>query len=80
MIEHVEAIGYEIIDAGELAKRWKVPQTWVYEYTRRRNGDHLPHVRLGRYRRFEWGSPALMEWWARHRVPSKRGGESKNRR
>jgi hypothetical protein len=59
---------WEIIDARELANRWAVPETWVREQTRSRAADPLPHVRLGRYVRFEWGSPDLGEWWRRRRT------------
>ncbi len=59
----------EIIDAKELARRWSVPVSWVREYTRSdRTVDHIPHVRLGRYVRFEWGSPQLAQWFARRRT------------
>jgi hypothetical protein len=47
----------EIIDSEELAKRWSVPESWVRDQVRRRAQDPLPHVRLGKYIRFEWGSP-----------------------
>jgi hypothetical protein len=59
--------GYEVIDSVELAKRWSVPESWVREQTRSRAADPLPHVRLGRYVRFEWGSPRLTKWWERRR-------------
>ncbi len=50
----------EIVDAKELASRWQVPVSWIREYTRPdRTDDPIPHVRLGKYVRFEWGSPAL---------------------
>jgi hypothetical protein len=58
----------EIIDAKELARRWQVPPSWVREYTRPdRTDDPIPHVRLGKYVRFEWGSASLEEWFARRR-------------
>ena len=69
---------YEVIDVEELAKRWNVPPTWVYERTRNRAADPIPHVKLVRYVRFEWGSPELEDWWNRHRVPNRKNeGESK---
>jgi hypothetical protein len=58
---------YEILDAVELAGRWRVPVSWIREHTRARAPDPLPCVRLGKYVRFEWGSPALSEWWDKHR-------------
>ena len=62
----------EIIDSKELATRLRVPESWVRDRVRTRSDDPLPHVKIGRYVRFEWGSPDLVEWWARHRV-SKQG-------
>ena len=59
----------EIIDARELARRWHVPPSWGREYTRPdRTDDPIPHVRLGKYIRFEWGSSRLEEWFARRRA------------
>lgn len=60
-------IGYEVIDAGELAKRWSLPETWIREQTRSRAADPIPCIRFGRYIRFEWNSPHLQEWYARRR-------------
>lgn len=62
----------EIIDSRELARRLRLPESWVRDRVRARNNDPLPHVKVGRYVRFEWGSPELVQWWARHRV-SKQG-------
>jgi hypothetical protein len=62
----------EIIDSAELAKRLQLPESWVRDRVRVRSDDPLPHVKFGRYVRFEWGSRELVEWWARHRV-SKQG-------
>jgi hypothetical protein len=58
---------FEIVDAAELARRWSLSVSWIREQTRSRASDPIPHVRLGRYRRFEWNSPALLKWWARRR-------------
>lgn len=55
----------EVLTAEELASRWRVPESWIREQTRSRCVDPIPHVRLGRYIRFSWGSPELMEWWKR---------------
>src|SRR5712692_4551682 len=57
----------EIIDTKELASHWQLPVSWIREYTRPdRTGDPIPHVRLGKYVRFEWG-PALEQWFASRR-------------
>jgi hypothetical protein len=58
---------YEVIDAGELARRWSIPKSWVLEQTRTRATDPVPCVRLGRYVRFEWDSPTLLKWWSQRR-------------
>jgi hypothetical protein len=69
-IEAVHASGpfFEVIDSEELAKRWKVPSSWVREGCRSRATDQIPHVKLGRYIRFSWGSPELTAWWNRRQV------------
>jgi hypothetical protein len=54
---------FEVIDAIELAKRWAVPASWIREQVRSRATNPIPHVRLGRYVRFEWWSPELGRWW-----------------
>jgi hypothetical protein len=59
--------GNEVIDAGELAKRWRLPESWIREQTRTRAVDPLPCIRFGRYVRFEWGSPKLSAWYDRRR-------------
>lgn len=58
---------HEIIDAAELAKRLKVKPSWVREQVRTRAGEQIPHLRLGKYCRFQWGSPELAAWLARRR-------------
>jgi hypothetical protein len=58
---------YEFIDSEELARRWHVPVSWIRDQVRKRAEDPLPHVSLGKYVRFLWGSPAL-ELWIRRRI------------
>lgn len=59
--------GAELIDAAELASRWRVPESWVRNHTRActPKDERIPCIRLGRYVRFEWGSPRLTEWLAK---------------
>ncbi len=61
-------VGYEFIDCGELARRWDVPVSWIRDQVRRRAEDPLPHVSLGKYVRFLWGSPELQAWVERRIV------------
>ncbi len=43
----------QLLTLEEVAERLKVPKSWVYERTRRRGLDRLPHLKLGKYLRFE---------------------------
>jgi len=65
--ESASSRSFEVIDAKELARRLNLPWTWVKEGTRNRTCDPIPHLRFGIYVRFEWNSPALNAWLARHR-------------
>lgn len=58
---------FELIDAPELARRWNLPASWIREQTRSRSVDPIPHLRLGRYVRFEWGSSELEQWLTKRR-------------
>jgi excisionase family DNA binding protein len=59
-----------LLIAFEVAERLNVPESWVRAETR---ADRLPHVQLGRYRRYDW--PAVVAWleerragqWRKHR-------------
>jgi excisionase family DNA binding protein len=44
-----------LLTAAELAERLNVPPGWPLEQARAGN---IPHLRLGRYVRFEWGEVA----------------------
>jgi hypothetical protein len=59
---------YEFIDSRELARRLAVPPSWIRDQVRARSEDPLPHVNLGKYVRFLWGSPELEDWIARRIV------------
>ena len=59
---------YDFLDCASLAKRWKVPESWVRDQVRSRAADPIPHVRFGRYVRFEWQHPDLIEWLKRRRT------------
>jgi hypothetical protein len=66
----------EIIDSVELAKRWQVPESWIRSKVRSRTAtrEQIPHLQFGRYVRFEYGSPALESWLARHREGAQSNG------
>jgi len=53
-------MGTELITVEEMAARLKVPLSWVYQRTRSRGRDRLPHIKLGKYIRFE--EEAVRRW------------------
>jgi hypothetical protein len=44
----------DILTPAELAKRLKVPNSWVYEKLRPRQTNPLPCFHIGHYLRFSW--------------------------
>jgi excisionase family DNA binding protein len=50
----------ELMTVSEIAEFLKVPASWVYERTRRRGIERLPHVKLGKYLRFD---PSEVRGW-----------------
>jgi excisionase family DNA binding protein len=50
----------ELMTVAEIAALLKVPVSWVYERTRRRGIERLPHVKLGKYLRFS--VPQITKW------------------
>jgi hypothetical protein len=58
---------YTPLDAKGLAEKWAVPESWIRNQTRASCPDPIPHVKLGRYVRFEWPSRSLYLWWRKHR-------------
>lgn len=60
-----------LLTVEEVAEMLRVPKSWVYERTRRRGlGEQLPHVKLGKYLRFE--KEAVLEFLGRLR----KGGQA----
>jgi predicted DNA-binding transcriptional regulator AlpA len=55
----------QLLTVQEVANKFHVPVSWVYERTRRRGFDQLPHIKLGKYLRFE--EAALTEFIRRQR-------------
>jgi len=59
-------VSARLIDATEAGELLGVPKSWVFAEAR---ADRIPHLRLGRYVRFE--PEELEEWWrARRRGPT----------
>jgi hypothetical protein len=54
---------YEVLTTTELAERLKVKESWVVDQSKRsRTSDPIPIFRLGKHRRYLWGSPELNAW------------------
>jgi excisionase family DNA binding protein len=55
----------DIISMEECARRLGVSRRWVYERTRRRSQDPIPHTKFGKKTlRFSW--QRISEWWCAH--------------
>jgi predicted DNA-binding transcriptional regulator AlpA len=50
----------DLMDIREVAHVLNVPISWVYGRTRRRGKERIPHIKLGKYLRFE--GPQVLEW------------------
>jgi hypothetical protein len=60
------AFDYEVLTSAELAERLKVKESWVIDQSKRcRTHDPIPVFRLGKHRRYRWGSPELNAWLER---------------
>ncbi len=42
-----------LLTVEEVADMLQVPKSWIYERTRRRGQEQLPHLKVGKYLRFE---------------------------
>ena len=76
------AFDYEVLTSAELAQRLKVKESWVVDQSKRsRTSDPLPIFRLGKHRRYLWGSPAMIAWLGRragNNTQQRKAGSSKN--
>lgn len=52
----------KLVDTAVLAELWGVPKTWLQHHTRSACKDPIPHIRLGKYVRFDLTSPLLAAW------------------
>ena len=50
----------ELLTVSEIAQALKVPVSWIYERSRRRGSESIPHIKLGKYLRFEM--TAVQNW------------------
>jgi len=55
----------QLLRVQEVADLFQVPPSWIYDRTRRRGPDVIPHVKIGRYVRFRIDE--VREYIERHR-------------
>lgn len=53
-------------DTKTLAEYLAVPASWIYERTRRNAPETIPHLKLGKYVRFNPESEAFQAWLKEH--------------
>ncbi len=66
---------YEMLNSKQLAVKLGLPESWIRNQTRRSCPDPIPHVKVGKYIRFEWPSKDLYLWWKKHRHAAQRETE-----
>jgi hypothetical protein len=49
-----------------LADYLGVPVGWIYKRTRKNGPEHIPHIKLGKYIRFDPQSITFQDWLNRH--------------
>lgn len=55
----------DLFTVGEVAALLNVPISWIYERTRRRGIERIPHFKLGKYLRFS--RIEVLQWVQRQR-------------
>ena len=53
----------ELLTVTDVAELLRVPVSWVYDRTRRRGMERIPHLKLGKYLRFN--ASEVREWLQR---------------
>ena len=51
---------HSLLSVKELAESLSVPISWIYSRTRIKGDDQIPHIRCGKYVRFDIDS--VMDW------------------
>ena len=54
----------------QLSEFLGVPCTWIYDRTRENGPEQIPHLKLGKYVRFDPNSEAFRRWLSAHGVGS----------
>ena len=49
-----------LLTVDELAAELKVPKSWIYSRTRLNGDDQIPHIKCGKYCRFDF--ERVLDW------------------
>jgi hypothetical protein len=72
-LSRIGPAGPKLWKPQDLADYLGVPVGWIYDRTRALGPESIPHIKLGKYLRFDPQSPAFQEWLERHEVGAKAG-------
>ncbi len=56
----------KLLTVEQIAEMWQLPRSWIYERTRRRGLEQLPHFKMGKYLRFK--EEAVQEYLERQKA------------
>ena len=62
-----------------LADYLDVPKTWIYDRTRENGPEVIPHMKFGKYVRFNPESPTFQKWLQEHEVSTSVGSSTQRR-
>ena len=66
-------------NVAQLAEHLGVPKTWVYDRTREDGPEVIPHLKFGKYVRFNPASEAFQTWLRNHEIESVVGSQTHQR-
>ncbi len=68
-----------LVNVTELAQYLRVPETWIYDRTRKKGPDLIPHKKFGKYVRFDLESPDLQRWLNECQISDVVGSDTQRR-
>jgi hypothetical protein len=66
--DRVFAVPRKFLTPEDLAAYLRVRVRWIYEHARCTCSDPIPHLKLGKYIRFNPESPEFQAWLQRHSI------------
>jgi len=61
-------VGRKFWTVAELSGYLAVPEGWIYDRTQTNGPEVIPHIKLGKYIRFDPESEAFQRWLREHEV------------